>query len=457
MRYLRHLALAAVVAGAIPSGGGAPSQAQPLGGPPPSALDACRDRADGAACAFQTPRGAVRGHCRAPDGRLACVPNGGPSGGGRPGAGGGAGPAGKPGYTPNAPYADAVRLTNRLSDTGQVTCFTDSRPVDCAEAARRGWPGQDAHYAGPPQDFRDGGDGTVFDPATGLTWQKGHDEDRLGFRDSEAACGALTLGGRDDWRLPTIKELISISHWQGVTGHRFFVAPAFDLAPPDASILVGDPFAATHRVDMMGQTWSSTIYADDHYGRPGVRGAFFFNFLDGRVKQAPTQGGARLFRRCVAGQEWGRNAFRANGDGTVGDALTGLTWQQADDGTPRPWGEALRYCDALRLAGHDDWRLPNAKELQGIVDYGRPQPAIDPVFTMTDPAAWMWSSTTFGDDPREAVYVCFGKCTAADGTDVHGAGALRSDPKSDTSRIGQSRGGQGDEIRVLNGVRCVRG
>jgi hypothetical protein len=42
--------------------------------------------------------------------------------------------------------------------------------------------------------------------------------------------------------------------------------------------------------------------------------------------------------------------------------------------------------------------------------------------------------------------------------DVHGAGAQRSDPKAgDPADYPHGRGPQGDAIRVLNYVRCVRG
>jgi hypothetical protein len=34
-------------------------------------------------------------------------------------------------------------------------------------------------------------------------------------------------------------------------------------------------------------------------------------------------------------------------------------------------------------AGRRDWRIPNVKELQSIVDYGRFQPALDPIFGLT--------------------------------------------------------------------------
>jgi len=95
--------------------------------------------------------------------------------------------------------------------------------------------------------------------------------------------------------------------------------------------------------------------------------------------------------------------FTDNGDGTVADNCTGLMWQKdtADvngDGTivsdqdALTWQKALKYCESLEFAGHDDWRLPNVRELQSIVDYGRLNPSIDPVFWAE--SGWYWSSST---------------------------------------------------------------
>jgi len=456
-----------------------PVQAQRL--PPPEARAACQGRQSGDACSFQTPRGQMTGTCRTPPrpgpgAGLVCAPagaGGGPGGpppgrpsGGPPGFGGSdAGQAQvggwrpKLGYTPRAADPAAIPTGGRLSDTGQVTCFDNVGPITCP-APGEPFFGQDASYAGTAPALRNTGDGTVSDPVTGLVWEQGHDGARLSFAEAKRKCAALTLGGRNGWRLPTIKELFSISHWQGVTGQRPFIdATVFDIAPPDASLLTRDRFAATHDPVMMGQTWSATLYQGDHWDQPGVEAAFFFNVLDGRIKQAPTAGrGPGLFARCVSGSEWGVNQFRNNGDGTVTDGLTDLIWQQADDGVPRDWPAALAYCNGLTLAGHDDWRLPNVKELQSIVDYSRPQPAIDTrSFRQADPAAWFWSSTTHGDQPDHAAYVCFGKCTSTEGVDVHGAGAQRSDPKTGDPNHFGPRGGQRDATRINNAVRCVRG
>ena len=84
--------------------------------------------------------------------------------------------------------------------------------------------------------------------------------------------------------------------------------------------------------------------------------------------------------------------FVDNGDGTVTDTCTGLTWQQETAPGEYNWAEALRYCEDLDFAGHDDWRLPNLRELESIVDYGRYDPAIDPVFSAE--SSWYWSSSS---------------------------------------------------------------
>ena len=62
---------------------------------------------------------------------------------------------------------------------------------------------------------------------------------------------------------------------------------------------------------------------------------------------------------------------------------------------------------------------------------------------------------------RAAVYIAFGcawGCMGGRWLDVHGAGAQRSDPKTgDPAWYPYGRGPQGDQIRIYNYVRCVRG
>ena len=105
---------------------------------------------------------------------------------------------------------------------------------------------------------------------------------------------------------------------------------------------------------------------------------------------------------------------------TKGDSAKGLNWQEA-----LAWAQSQ---SAVNHLGHSDWRLPNAKELQSIVDYSRSpdttsSAAIDPLFTctgITNEAGkadfpFYWTSTTHmsqggGPDPSAigggyAVYI----------------------------------------------------
>ena len=105
--------------------------------------------------------------------------------------------------------------------------------------------------------------------------------------------------------------------------------------------------------------------------------------------------------------------FVDNGDGTVLDNCTGLMWQQVTAPGAYTWTDALLYCDHLELGmnpetdePYDNWRLPNVRELQSIVDYGRAEPAINRVFGAA--SLPYWTSTTDVQFPWRAWHVYFG-------------------------------------------------
>lgn len=103
-----------------------------------------------------------------------------------------------------------------------------------------------------------------------------------------------------------------------------------------------------------------------------------------------------------AGNGWG--AFVDNGDATVSDTSTGLMWQQADNGAEKTWRNALSTCEALELAGQTDWRLPDIRELQSIVDDSN-SPAIPSAFSVRGER--YWSATTDAQFSGDAWYVKF--------------------------------------------------
>ncbi len=365
-------------------------------------------------------------------------------------------------------------------DTGQIHCFSDHGQLLAAPRPEAPFFGQDACYQGPQPTYRDNGDGTISDLNTGLMWQKAFELDRkLTFREAQARAESSELAAYRDWRLPTIKELYSLIDFNGNV-HRQPPVPYLDARYFD--FRYGDESQGERRID--AQCWSSTEYVG--LTMRGNATVFGVNFADGRIKGYPRDRGPRgepavHFVRLVRGNpEYGKNRFVDNSDGTVSDLATGLMWTRADSGRGLNWQDALAWCETLTLAGHDDWRLPNAKELQSIVDYSRApdasdparrSPAIDPIFAMIDSEAWFWSSTTHLEGPggqgAAAVYVAFGRATGfmpgpggnRQSMNVHGAGAQRSDPKSGDPRSPQWSGGlgpQGDEIRIFNFARAVR-
>ena len=102
--------------------------------------------------------------------------------------------------------------------------------------------------------------------------------------------------------------------------------------------------------------------------------------------------------------------FIDNGDSTVTDKVTSLTWKrcaegQAWDGTTCSTpGDAVSYTwsDALQLNGGADWRLPNIKELVSIVERSCYNPAINQAIFPNPVFGFYWSSSTYAGDVSRA-------------------------------------------------------
>lgn len=366
-------------------------------------------------------------------------------------------------------------ITYPIVDTDVVDFYTDLA-ISAAISEGDAFYGQDANYSGNKSSYTNNDDGTITDNVTGLMWEQDMGA-KITFDEAFTKAEESTLGGYTDWRVPSIKEVYSLILFTGrVMGEQaisMFIDTNYFNQP------IGDVNIGEREID--AQTWSSTAYVG--LTMNGDETVFGVNFVDGRIKGYPkykksTGNPNTMYFRMVRGNmDYGKNIFVDNGDGTVSDNATGLMWQQADDGTSRNWEESLAYAENLEFATYSDWRLPNAKELQSIVDYSRsPQttnsPAIDPVFETTeinDPAGqsgqypYFWTSTTHldGMNPYEsAAYIAFGEGQGEMNgmlMDVHGAGCQRSDPKSgDINSYPQFQGPQGDVRYVYNYVRCVR-
>jgi hypothetical protein len=77
------------------------------------------------------------------------------------------------------------------------------------------------------------------------------------------------------------------------------------------------------------------------------------------------------------------------------DSKTGLMWQDnsAVKNTKKDWKGALVFCSELRLAGYDDWRLPNIKELQNIEDISQSKSDMKNGFKNVGGSGYYWSAS----------------------------------------------------------------
>ena len=383
-------------------------------------------------------------------------------------------------------------------DTGQVLCFNNLRPIPCPEQGQPFF-GQDAEYFGNQPSYVRSVDGlTVNDTVTGLTWQQSPDlngdgtltaADKLTWTEAmalPATLNAAGYGGYADWRLPSIKELYSLILFSGTDPSDNTGTSTTGLTPfIDTNYFAfsyGDTSAGERIID--SQYASSTKYV----ASDGIQGGKVFgvNFADGRIKGydlvTPDGGEKTFFVICVRGNtNYGKNDYiDPSTSYTVIDQATGLMWQRGDSQQGMNWEEALAWVqdrNVERYLGYDDWRLPNAKELQSIVDYTRSpdttgSPAIGPYFSctmITNEAGqpdypYYWTSTTHESSNGLggfACYISFGRALGyinGRWVDIHGAGAQRSDPKvGSASEYPQGHGPQGDAIRIDNYVRMVRG
>ncbi len=391
-----------------------------------------------------------------------------------------------------------VDVTYPIVDTGQTLFYDDTNEITEPETDDTFY-GQDAQYSGNQASYTTSSDGlTVLDNVTGVIWTQTADwnddgtidsSDKFTYAEAEtyvATLNATNYGGYSDWRVPAIKQLYSLIDFRGTDPNPNGTSTN-GLTPFIDSETFGFAYGDYPTERIIDAQWvTSTLYTANSNQMFGV------NFADGRIKGyglTDPMGGEKTFYAffCRGNTDYGTNEFTDNDDATVTDNATGLMWSQTDNAEAVNWEDALAWVQEKNdenYLGHDDWRLPNAKELQSIVDYTRSpdttdSAAIDGVFECAkitnedgDPDyGYYWASTTHrGSDGQgnRAVYVAFGRglgsydmnisdIDIANIEDVHGAGCQRSDPKDgDEADYSDLSGPQGDVRRVFNYVRCVR-
>jgi len=393
--------------------------------------------------------------------------------------------------TPNGTVNLPIITNYPIVGTNQ-TKFYDNLKEITTPAVGSAFYGQNATYPGNTPKYVNNGDGTITDMVTGLMWQQSPDnncdgiinyDDKVSYDAAVAGAAGYRLGGYTDWRLPTIKELYSLIEFIGLDPNVQATSSSGLIPFIDTTYFkfgYGDVAAGDRIID--GNFVSATKVVSKTCGE-SVDAVFGVNFADGRIKGYPTVFPGKLtinhfyFRYVRGNTNYGINNFVYNGNGTISDKATGLMWKQDDSGKSMNWQDALSYAENKEFAGFTDWRLPDTKELESIVDYTRSpkttsSAAIDPIFNctkITNEAGntdypFYSTSTTHASTSGggAAAYISFGRAmgyiTEFGGwSDVHGAGAQHSDPKTGTaSDFPTGQGPQGDAIRILNYVRLVR-
>src|SRR5262245_12016627 len=130
-----------------------------------------------------------------------------------------------------------------------------------------------ATQAGATLTYTDNGDGTITDNNTKLMWEKKSDDGSIHDKDNVyswfnafdvhvATLNATNFAGFNDWRVPNVKELLSIVNYALAGGATPKVSPEFDNScTAGATVLSGSCTAAS-------RYWSSTTNASDpgdHY------------------------------------------------------------------------------------------------------------------------------------------------------------------------------------------------
>lgn len=268
--------------------------------------------------------------------------------------------------------------------------------------------GQTASYAanddgifqqGVARSYTDNNDGTISDNATSLVWQKcliGQTTascigsgTTMDWAIAQTTCSGLSTAGKS-WRLPTYLELQTLGNY-GANN------PSMNSAFPNGAFT----------------NWTITPVTTN------AANAYSLNFTN-MVSTSTPKNDNTLRTRCVSGSN--RNSianFVDNGNGTILDKLTGLTWQkcsigQTNDatctgaGTARNNSQGLTDCTGLALAGRT-WRLPNISELFSVLDTSvTVQPPINLTFFPNTPAgANYWTSTTVQGTATDGYLVSF--------------------------------------------------
>ena len=223
---------------------------------------------------------------------------------------------------------------------------------------------------------------TVTDNMTGLVWLR--NANNAGgtkyWTDGLAYVQGLNTGsgtaGYTNWRLPNVLELSSMVNYGRSDAHQWLMDQNFTSVQNDVywsstsnagSVSIAWLVNMSTTLSNMSKTgWSAYLWPVTGSsevlpltGAGDITGYTLDSLEDGYMKKGLT---------------WPSIRFCENSDGTVTDNMTGLMWMKnANMGGKKAWANAFDYIDSLNSSGtcgYTDWRLPNAREIITLSNYG---------------------------------------------------------------------------------------
>ena len=187
----------------------------------------------------------------------------------------------------------------------------------------------------------------ITDNITTLQWQD-QEAPLKNWQDAMTYCQTLTIAGVADWRVPSMKELLTIVDLSQV--------PTIDLI-------------FSHR--QSAKYWTATEYPIQ-----SEKYAYYVNFENGTsyeyAQRDPYEKIHTYAVRCVRGEPYHKNPSFEKDDAkhVIIDKLHHLMWTN-DEATSKQRGDlnsSMHYCENITLGGYHDWALPNINELYTIAD-----------------------------------------------------------------------------------------
>lgn len=238
----------------------------------------------------------------------------------------------------------------------------------------------------------------VQDNVTGLVWSSDQKESFRWNAIEGLVNNANTesLCGKTDWRLPEVRELLSIISYD---------ADSYTAGNTVDTTYFGDT-RVNPQTGKLVWYWTATAVNEDTQW--GVTFQPVYDTSEKYVSLSNTLSTGELELqsvRLVSGTIATSN-FTPIGDGsTVQDNNTGLIWKRClegqtfsngnctDTGAGKTWGQALNLDDST-------WRVPNIKELQSIVDEEEyfPTPATN---------TYVWSSSPYAGNTQNSWVINF--------------------------------------------------